>query len=57
MIFWFPNFDYQIKSSSVGAKCLHYSAGHNAKVADDAISKEYKVVDHAFDAIVVGAGK
>lgn len=26
-------------------------------MSNDAISKEYKVVDHAFDAIVVGAGK
>lgn len=47
----------QINASSVGAKSLHYSSGqHNAKVSSDAISDEYKVVDHSFDAVVVGAG-
>lgn len=54
---FFSIFLLQINASAVGAKSLHYSSGnHNAKVSDDAISKEYKVVDHAFDAIVVGAG-
>lgn len=54
----FDIFFKQINASAVGAKSLHYSSGqHNAKVSSDAISKEYKVIDHAFDAVVVGAGK
>lgn len=48
----------QVRVSSIASRQLHYSAGqHNAKVNADAISKEYPVIDHAFDAVVVGAGK
>lgn len=43
--------------SAIGSKNLHYSAGHHsAKVSTHAISDEYPVVDHSFDAIVLGAG-
>ncbi|XP_050325121.1 succinate dehydrogenase [ubiquinone] flavoprotein subunit, mitochondrial [Bactrocera neohumeralis] len=36
---------------------LHITHGKNdAKVRTDAISKEYPIVDHSYDAIVVGAG-
>uniref|UniRef100_A0A1Q3FY53 Succinate dehydrogenase [ubiquinone] flavoprotein subunit, mitochondrial n=2 Tax=Culex tarsalis TaxID=7177 RepID=A0A1Q3FY53_CULTA len=36
---------------------LHFTVGqNNAKSSPDAISKEYPVVDHTYDAVVVGAG-
>lgn len=41
----------------MSSRKLHYSAGHSAQVSHDAISKEYPIVDHTYDAIVVGAGK
>lgn len=55
-------FGFQLHSKAalpaVSARSLHYSGGqHNAEVKPDAVSKDYPVVDHAFDAIVVGAGK
>lgn len=47
----------QLRVSPIISRNLHYSHGqHNAKVNTDAISKEYPVIDHEFDAIVVGAG-
>lgn len=45
-----------MNTSALASRKLHYSAGHSAQVSNDAISKEYPVVDHTFDAIVVGAG-
>lgn len=36
---------------------LHFTVGqNNAKANPDAISREYPVVDHTYDAVVVGAG-
>lgn len=51
----------QMVSGSSGAiapatRQLHSSNDKNAKVNTSAISKEYPIVDHTFDAIVVGAG-
>lgn len=39
------------------SKGLHLSVDrNNATTKSDAISKEYPVVDHTYDAVVVGAG-
>lgn len=44
-------------ASVVPSRNLHITTGQsNAKVQTDAISKHYPVVDHEYDAIVVGAG-
>uniref|UniRef100_V5SIW8 Succinate dehydrogenase [ubiquinone] flavoprotein subunit, mitochondrial n=1 Tax=Mayetiola destructor TaxID=39758 RepID=V5SIW8_MAYDE len=44
-------------SRVVASRKLHSTSDRqSAKVSTDAISKEYPVVDHSFDAIVVGAG-
>lgn len=42
----------------LGAKQFHFTihGQGDAKVKSDAISREYPVVDHKFDAVVVGAG-
>lgn len=44
--------------SAAGAqRGVHFTVGqNNAKSNPDAISKEYPVVDHTYDAVVVGAG-
>lgn len=53
----FVFFWLQLRVSPIISRNLHYSERqHNAKVNSDAISKEYPVIDHEFDAIVVGAG-
>jgi len=41
-----------------GNRNLHFTVGGNndAKVATDQISRDYPVVDHTYDAVVVGAG-
>lgn len=44
--------------SVTSTRNLHFSSGYqNSKVDPTALSKEYPVVDHTFDAVVVGAGK
>lgn len=36
---------------------MHFTVGpNNAKSNSDASSKEYQVIDHEYDAVVVGAG-
>ncbi|XP_037031830.1 succinate dehydrogenase [ubiquinone] flavoprotein subunit, mitochondrial [Bradysia coprophila] len=51
------NASQMLRVSPIISRNIHYSQRqHNAKVNSDAISKEYPVVDHEFDAIVVGAG-
>lgn len=49
--------NFQINASSIAARGLHYGTGQHSAKSGDSISKEYPVVDHSFDAIVVGAGK
>ncbi|XP_065370337.1 succinate dehydrogenase [ubiquinone] flavoprotein subunit, mitochondrial [Calliphora vicina] len=44
-------------SAVVPQRALHITHGNkNASSKPDAISKEYPIVDHAYDAVVVGAG-
>lgn len=51
------HFHFIIKYGIIGSRTIHYSSDrYSAKVSTNAISKEYPVVDHAFDAVVVGAG-
>jgi succinate dehydrogenase (ubiquinone) flavoprotein subunit len=47
-----------VRGASVSCnRNLHFNVGsQNAKNNPDAISKEYPVVDHTYDAVVVGAG-
>lgn len=35
---------------------LHISANKNDASRTDAVSKEYPIIDHCYDAVVVGAG-
>lgn len=44
--------------ATVPQRGLHFtvSGQNDAKVKGDAISREYPVVDHSYDAVVVGAG-
>lgn len=47
-----------VKSACVaGSRNLHYTVSdHRAKTNTNAISRQYPVIDHEFDAVVVGAG-
>uniref|UniRef100_U5ELV7 Succinate dehydrogenase [ubiquinone] flavoprotein subunit, mitochondrial n=1 Tax=Corethrella appendiculata TaxID=1370023 RepID=U5ELV7_9DIPT len=46
-----------VTAASTQNRSLHFTVGQNsAKSNPDAISKEYPVVDHTYDAVVVGAG-
>lgn len=42
--------------SILGNRKLHHTPDDRAKVSADAISKQYPLVDHTYDAVVVGAG-
>lgn len=47
-----------MKSSVNAARSLHFTVGqNNAKPNADCSTKEYKIIDHEYDAVVVGAGK
>lgn len=47
-----------MKNSVNAARSLHFTVGqNNAKPNADASTKEYKIIDHEYDAVVVGAGK
>jgi len=47
-----------IKLKTLSARSLHYTVGNNnAKANTNAISNSYQVIDHEYDAVVVGAGK
>lgn len=50
---------FQLKTvSAATTRNLHFTVGsNNAKANSDAISNAYQVVDHEYDAVVVGAGK
>lgn len=47
-----------LKSAASSSRGLHFTVGgqNNAKTNTDAISRQYPVVDHEYDAVVVGAG-
>ena len=53
------SFAFQLKTiSTASTRNLHFTVGSNkAKANSDAISNAYQVVDHEYDAVVVGAGK
>lgn len=40
----------------IGAHKFHHTSDRTAAKASDAISKQYPLVDHKYDAVVVGAG-
>ncbi len=42
--------------AATAARALSTSSAAKAKVNDDAFSREYPVIDHDYDAVVVGAG-
>lgn len=55
----FASLIFQLKTlSTASTRNLHFTVGSNtAKANSDAISNSYQVIDHEYDAVVVGAGK
>jgi hypothetical protein len=53
------SFVRQLKTLSFAStRNLHFSVGNsNAKANPNAVSNAYQVIDHEFDAVVVGAGE
>lgn len=45
-------------ASIASTRNLHYTVGnHKAKSNSNGISRQYPIIDHEFDAVVVGAGE
>lgn len=52
----FTSFQNNLGFPVVGNRKFHYTPDGRAAKVSDAISKQYPLVDHTYDAVVVGAG-